>query len=40
MDEKKWKEADAQIPMIADVIDHVSAGIDKAANDLENAVGK
>jgi N-acetylated-alpha-linked acidic dipeptidase len=40
MDEKKWKEADAQIPMVADVIDHVSAGIDKAAADLEGAVGK
>jgi len=40
MDEKKWKEADAQIPMVADVIDHVSAGIDKAAADLERAVGK
>jgi N-acetylated-alpha-linked acidic dipeptidase len=40
MDEKKWKEADEQIPKVADVIDHVSAGIDKAAADLENAVGK
>jgi N-acetylated-alpha-linked acidic dipeptidase len=40
MDEKKWKEADVQIPMVADVIDHVSAGIDKAAADLESAVGK
>ena len=40
MDEKKWKEADEQIPMVADVIDRVSAGIDKAAADLENAVGK
>ena len=40
MDEKKWKEADEQIPMVADVIDHVSAGIDKAAADLENVVGK
>jgi N-acetylated-alpha-linked acidic dipeptidase len=40
MDEKKWKEADEQIPMVADVIDHVCAGIDKASSDLENAVGK
>ena len=40
MDEKKWKEADEQIPMVADVIDHVSAGIDKAAADLESAAGK
>ena len=40
MDEKKWKEADEQIPMVASVIDHVSAGIDKAAEDLENTLGK
>ena len=40
MDEKKWKEADAQIPMVADVIDHVAAGIDKAAADIESAFGK
>ena len=40
MDEKKWKEADEQIPMVAEVINHVSAGIDKAAGDLEGAVGK
>jgi N-acetylated-alpha-linked acidic dipeptidase len=40
MDEKKWKEADEQIPMVAGVIDQVSAGIDKAAGDLEAAVGK
>jgi N-acetylated-alpha-linked acidic dipeptidase len=40
MDEKKWKEADEQIPMVADVIDHVAAGIDKAAADLESAAGK
>ena len=40
MDEKKWKEADEQIPTVADVIDHVSAGIEKAAEDLETAIGK
>jgi N-acetylated-alpha-linked acidic dipeptidase len=38
MDEKKWKEADTQIPMVAQVIDHISAGINKAADDLESAV--
>jgi N-acetylated-alpha-linked acidic dipeptidase len=38
MDQKKWKEADAQIPMVAEVIDHISAGINKAADDLESAV--
>jgi len=38
MDEKKWKEADAQIPLVAEVIDHISTGINKAADDLEAAV--
>ncbi|HEX3819387.1 MAG TPA: transferrin receptor-like dimerization domain-containing protein [Candidatus Sulfotelmatobacter sp.] len=38
MDEKKWKEADAQIPMVADVIARIAAGIDKAAGDLEATV--
>jgi len=38
MDEKKWKEADAQIPQVAQVIQNVAAGINKAADDLENAV--
>ena len=40
MDQKKWKEADAQIPMVAQVIDTISGGIDKAAADLEAAVAK
>jgi len=38
MDEKKWKEADVQIPGVAQVIENAAAGIDKAANDLEGAV--
>ncbi|HEX3739938.1 MAG TPA: transferrin receptor-like dimerization domain-containing protein [Terriglobales bacterium] len=38
MDEKKWKEADAQIPGVAEVIENVAGGINKAAEDLENAV--
>jgi N-acetylated-alpha-linked acidic dipeptidase len=38
MDEKKWKEADAQIPGVAQVIERVAAGINKAADDLEGAV--
>jgi len=37
MDQKKWKEADAQIPMVAQVIENISAGINKAAEDLERA---
>jgi N-acetylated-alpha-linked acidic dipeptidase len=38
MDEKKWKEADAQIPGVAQTIENVAAGINKAADDFENAV--
>jgi N-acetylated-alpha-linked acidic dipeptidase len=34
MDEKKWKEADAQIPMVAHVIENIAAGISKTADDL------
>jgi N-acetylated-alpha-linked acidic dipeptidase len=40
MDEKKWKEADAQIPGVAHVIENVSAGINKAAADLESALSR
>jgi N-acetylated-alpha-linked acidic dipeptidase len=38
MDEKKWQQADAQIPMVAQVIASIAAGINKAAADLEAAV--
>ncbi len=38
MDEKKWQQADAQIPMVAQVIANIAGGIDKAAGDLESAV--
>ncbi len=37
MDEKKWKEAEAQIPQVAQVIENVAAGINRAADDLQNA---
>jgi hypothetical protein len=37
MDEKKWKEAEAQIPQVAQVIENVAASIGKAADDLRNA---
>jgi len=40
MDEKKWKEADAQIPGVAQVVEKVAAGINKAADDLEIAVSR
>jgi N-acetylated-alpha-linked acidic dipeptidase len=38
MDEKKWQEADAQIPMVARVIENIAGGISKAANDLDAAL--
>ena len=38
MDEKKWQQADAQIPMVAQVIENIAAGVNKAASDLEAAV--
>ena len=40
MDEKKWKQADAQIPQVAEVIENVATGIGKAADDLEKAVAQ
>jgi hypothetical protein len=38
MDEKKWKQAEAQIPQVAQIIENVAAGIDKAAADFEAAL--
>ena len=40
MDQKKWKEADAQVPMVAQVIENISTGINKAAEDLEGAAAQ
>jgi N-acetylated-alpha-linked acidic dipeptidase len=40
MDEKKWREAEAQVPRVAQVIENVAAGIGKAADDLEKAVAR
>jgi N-acetylated-alpha-linked acidic dipeptidase len=37
MDEKKWSDAEAQIPIVASVLVKVAGGIDKAAADLEAA---
>jgi N-acetylated-alpha-linked acidic dipeptidase len=37
MDEKKWAEAEAQVPAVAKVLQDVAAAIDKAAADLETA---
>ena len=39
MDQKKWQEADAQIPMVAQVIENIAAGINKAADDLDAETG-
>jgi N-acetylated-alpha-linked acidic dipeptidase len=35
MDEKKWTEAEAQVPQVSRVIENIAAGIDKAAEDFE-----
>jgi N-acetylated-alpha-linked acidic dipeptidase len=37
MDEKKWAEAEGQVPQVSQVIETVAAGINKAAEDLEHA---
>ena len=38
MDEKRWREAEGQVPQVAEVIANVAAGIDKAALDLQGAL--
>jgi N-acetylated-alpha-linked acidic dipeptidase len=38
MDEKRWREAEGQIPQVAQVIENVAAGIDQASSDLEGAL--
>jgi N-acetylated-alpha-linked acidic dipeptidase len=35
MDEKKWAEADGQVPQVSQIIENAAAGIDKAAADFE-----
>lgn len=35
MDEKRWRDAEAQVPEVAQAIERAAAGIDKAAADLE-----
>lgn len=37
MDEKKWAEADAQVPVVAKVLEDVAAAIGKAADELDAA---
>ncbi len=38
MDERKWREAELQVPQVAQVIENVAAAINKAAEDLENEI--
>jgi N-acetylated-alpha-linked acidic dipeptidase len=40
MDQEKWKEADAQIPMAGQALEKAAAAIGKAADDLEKALGE
>ena len=40
MDQEKWKEAEAQVPMVGQVLENVAAAISKAADDLEKAEGR
>ena len=39
MDQEKWKEADAQVPMVGQVLDNIAIAIDKAADELEKVSG-
>lgn len=39
MDEKKWTEAEGQVPAVAKVLEDVAAAINKATDDLESATG-
>ena len=40
MDQEKWKEAEAQAPMVGQVLQNVAVAIGKAADDLEKAAGQ
>jgi N-acetylated-alpha-linked acidic dipeptidase len=40
MDEKRWSEAEGQVPQVAAVIETAAAGIDKAAGDFEKELGR
>jgi N-acetylated-alpha-linked acidic dipeptidase len=40
MDEKRWSEAEGQVPQVAQVIETAAAGIDKAAEDFEKELGR
>jgi N-acetylated-alpha-linked acidic dipeptidase len=38
MDEKKWAEAEGQVPQVSQVIEAAAGGINKAAEDFERAL--
>jgi N-acetylated-alpha-linked acidic dipeptidase len=40
LDEKKWREAEGQVPQVAQVVENVAGGIEKAAQDLDAAVAQ
>jgi N-acetylated-alpha-linked acidic dipeptidase len=40
MDQKKWKEADAQVPMVGKILEDVGAAIGRAADELEKATSQ
>jgi N-acetylated-alpha-linked acidic dipeptidase len=40
MDEKRWREAEGQVPQVAQVIENAATGINKAADDLERELAK
>jgi N-acetylated-alpha-linked acidic dipeptidase len=40
MDQEKWKEADAEVPIVGQVLENVAVAIGKAADDLEKAVAQ
>jgi N-acetylated-alpha-linked acidic dipeptidase len=40
MDEQRWREAEAQVPQVAQAIESAAAGIEKAAEDFENEMAR
>ena len=40
LDEKKWTEAEGQVPQVSRVIENVAAGVDKAAEDFESGLAQ
>jgi len=40
MDEKRWQDAEGQVPQVARVIENAAAGIDKAAADFETELAR